>query len=351
MAVGHADNGSLGAVDSPSATKPALARWSWGLLWLTIGVIVGGSLVRATGAGDGCGDSWPRCQGSLFPLEGGTETAIEFSHRLATAALGLVLLWFVFAAWRAGPGASAKIREAGLWRSLRAWRGPGEGRDLRRALGWVGIFFMGEVLIGALLVLAGWVDTDSSIGRTITVPLHLVNTFLLVGAVVLVVHLANGGVWPRYDKLRRSNQIGLAIVGIMLLIAASGGLNALADTLFPPDTLLDGIREEFGPAAPFLVRLRILHPMLAIGGGLSVVMLLRSPSFDLTGSVRNLANLAAGIVGVEAVVGLVNVALLTPVEVQLIHLLIADVLWVVAILAVIRVLAASTEVTAQMESV
>jgi heme A synthase len=218
-------------------------------------------------------------------------------------------------------------------------------------MGWVGIFFIGEVLIGALLVLAGWVDTDASIGRTVAVPLHLVNTFLLVGAVVLVVHLANGGVWPRYDRQRRSNQIGLVIVGIMLLIAASGGLNALADTLFPPDTLLDGIREEFGPAAPFLVRLRILHPMVAIAGGLGVVMALRSPSFDRSGVVRNLANLAAVIVGIEAVVGLVNVALLTPVEVQLIHLLIADVLWVVAVMAVIRVLAASTEVAAQMESV
>jgi heme A synthase len=312
---------------------------------------VGGSLVRATGAGDGCGDSWPRCQGSLFPLEGGTETAIEFAHRAATAALGIVLLWFVFAAWRAGPGSAENLREFGLWRSLRAWRSPGPGRELRRALGWVGIFFSGEVLIGAVLVLAGWVDTDASIGRTVVVPLHLVNTFLLVGAVVLVVHLANGGVWPNYDGRRRSNQLGLVIVGIMLLIAASGGLNALADTLFPPDTLLEGIREEFGPTAPFLVRLRILHPMLAIGGGLAVVMALRSPSFDRSGAVRGLANLAAVVVGVEAVVGLVNVALLTPVEVQLIHLLIADVLWVVAVLAVIRVLAASTEVSAQLESV
>lgn len=306
-----------------------MAKWSWALLWLTVGVIVGGSLVRATGSGDGCGESWPRCQGSLFPLDGGTETTIEFAHRAATAVLGLVLIGFVVAAFRLGP----------------------PGRNLRRAFAWVGGFFMGEVLIGALLVLAGWVDTDASLGRTIVVPLHLVNTFFLVAAVVLVVHLANGGAWPRYDKTRLSNRLGLVILGVLLLVAASGALNALADTLFPPDSLLDGIREEFGPTAPFLVRLRVLHPVLAIGGGIGAVMALRAVSFDRAGAVRPLANAAAAVVAVEAVIGIVNVALLTPVEVQLIHLLVADVLWVLASLAVIRVMAATTEATRSVEAV
>lgn len=316
-------------MDSPDPVNPKLAKWSWALLWLTIGVIVGGSLVRATGSGDGCGDSWPRCQGSLFPLEGGTETTIEFAHRAATALLGLVLIGFVVVAFRMGPA----------------------GRNLRRAFAWVAAFFIGEVLIGALLVLAGWVDTDASVGRTIVVPLHLVNTFFLVSAVVLVVHLANGGAWPRFDKARLSNRIGLMILGALLLVAASGALNALADTLFPPDTLLDGIRDEFGPTAPFLVRLRVLHPVLAIGGGIGAVMALRSTSFDRAGAVRPLANAAAFVVAVEAVIGIVNVALLTPVEVQLIHLLVADVLWVLASLAVIRVVAATAETTRSMEAV
>ena len=56
-------------------------------------------------------------------------------------------------------------------------------------------------------------------------------------------------------------------------------------------------------------------------------------------------------VGVEAAIGILNVALLTPVEIQLIHLLVADVLWVVACLAVIRVVAATTETTHEMEAV
>ena len=304
-----------------------LGKWSWPLLWLTVGVIVGGSLVRATGSGDGCGESWPRCEGSLFPLGGGTETTIEFAHRAATAFLGIVLVILVVVAWRAGDA----------------------GRQVRRGLKWVGFFFIGEVVIGAVLVLTGWVDTDASIGRMIVVPLHLMNTFLLLAAVVLVVHVANGGTWPRLDLGRRSNQVGIAILGTILVIGAFGGLNALADTLFPADSVLEGLRAEFGDAAPVLVRVRVLHPMVAIAGGLGVVVALRSAVFDPTGRVRRLANAAAILVGVEATVGIINVALLTPVEVQLVHLLIADMLWIAATLAVIRVVASTTEVSERMQ--
>jgi heme A synthase len=307
---------------------PKLVKWSWALLWLTVGVIVGGSLVRATGSGAGCGESWPRCEGSLFPLSGGTETTIEFAHRLATVLLAIALVSLLVAARRSGE----------------------VGRRVQRGLKWAGVFFMGEVIIGAVLVLAGWVDKDASIGRTIVVPLHLVNTFLLLGAVVLVVHAAQGGARPRIDLARRSNQLGLVILGAILLVGATGGLNALADSLFPADSLLEGIRAEFGPAAPFLVRVRTIHPVAAIAGGLTVLMLLRSPSFDGSGRVRKLADAAAILVGIEAIVGIVNVALLTPVEVQLIHLLIADAVWIVAALAVVRVVAATTGVAREVKA-
>jgi heme A synthase len=295
-----------------------------------VGVIVGGSLVRATGSGDGCGESWPRCEGSLFPLGGGTETSIEFAHRLATFLLAVALGALLIAARRSGR--------------------PGPGTQVRRGLRWAGVFFIGEVVIGAVLVLAGWVDQDASIGRTVVVPLHLVNTFLLLGAVVLVVHAAQGGVWPRLDIRRRSNQLGLVIVGALLLVGATGGLNALADSLFPADSLLDGIKAEFGSTAPFLVRVRTIHPVIAVAGGLTVLMVLRSPSFDGAGTVRRLADVAAVLVGVEAVIGILNVALLTPVEVQLVHLLVADSLWIVAVLAVIRIVAATTVVSQEADA-
>jgi len=314
-------------VDSDVA-HPKLGKWSWALLWLTVGVIVGGALVRATGSGDGCGESWPRCEGSLFPLGGGTEISIEFAHRLATVLLAIALVTLLMVARRSGV----------------------VGKRVQRGLKWAGVFFMGEVIIGAVLVLAGWVDQDASIGRTVVVPLHLVNTFLLLGAIVVVVHVANGGAWPRLDLKRRSHQLGLVSLGAILLVGATGGLNALADSLFPADSLLEGIRAEFGSAAPFLVRVRTIHPVVAVAGGLTVLMLLRSPSFDGSRRVGPLADMAALLVGVEVAIGILNVALLTPVEVQLVHLLVADMLWIVTALAVVRVVAATTEVAPEVNA-
>ena len=35
---------------------------AWATLGFTVLVILGGMVVRATGSGDGCGESWPKCQ-------------------------------------------------------------------------------------------------------------------------------------------------------------------------------------------------------------------------------------------------------------------------------------------------
>ncbi|MDW8060996.1 MAG: COX15/CtaA family protein [Thermomicrobium sp.] len=70
-------------------------RWIGRLAWgnaVAMGLVVLlGATVTATGSGFGCGESWPLCHGRLLPpltMEG----IIEYSHRLATLASGLVLL-------------------------------------------------------------------------------------------------------------------------------------------------------------------------------------------------------------------------------------------------------------------
>ncbi len=294
---------------------------AWAVLWFTVAVILGGSVVRATGSGAGCGESWPRCEGSIFPLSGTTETAIEFTHRAMTLVAGLALVAFL------------------VW-TLRITR---KGHPVRAALGWTGAFFVGEVVIGAMLVLFGWVEDDSSLGRLIVVPLHLVNTLFLLGAMTRTAHFASGGARHRLGGDRQRDAVVLAGIGVLLLVAATGALNALADTLFPADTFLEGLREEFGPTAPFLVRLRVLHPVIAVVGGLTLLVLVRHPAFDPDRrAVREVAIVVAVVV-VQMVIGLVNVAMATPTEIQVIHLLAANVLWVAFVLASIRVLAAPAD--------
>jgi cytochrome c oxidase assembly protein subunit 15 len=73
-------------------------------------VLVSGSTVTNTGSGEGCGTSWPLCNGEFIP-EFAVATAIEYSHRAITSIEGLLIL----------------ATSAGVWRF---WRGRREVRAL-----------------------------------------------------------------------------------------------------------------------------------------------------------------------------------------------------------------------------
>ena len=77
------------------------------LKWLavaaTVGmlfILIGGALVTKTDSGLGCGRNWPDCNGSLIPKEITTEVLIEFSHRLTTGAVSILIVALVFWTWR-----------------------------------------------------------------------------------------------------------------------------------------------------------------------------------------------------------------------------------------------------------
>lgn len=288
----------------------AVRRLAWASLIFTVAVILGGAVVRATDSGAGCGESWPRCEGHILHFSAQGATLIEFTHRAMTALLGLALAALVVLIFRRYP----------------------KGHVVRRTFAWALGFFFGEVIIGAVLVVFGWVEDDASVGRVIAVSVHLVNTFLLLGALALTAHFASGGAPIRLDRSRRRDQAILAGVVTLIVIGASGALNALSDTLFPADSVLEGIRAEFGATAPFLLRIRTLHPLIAIVGGGIIFMLARAPLLEATGRAARLAGWAQALVGIQFIMGLVNIALLTPVETQVLHLLLADALWLVWVL-------------------
>lgn len=77
------------------------------LKWLsvvaTIGmmfVLLGGALVTKTGSADGCGDSWPLCEGEIIPTTITPELIIELSHRMVTGIVGFAVLGLAVLAWR-----------------------------------------------------------------------------------------------------------------------------------------------------------------------------------------------------------------------------------------------------------
>ncbi|MDU6096883.1 MAG: heme A synthase [Staphylococcus epidermidis] len=63
-------------------------------------VQLGGALVTKTGSEDGCGSSWPLCNGALLPENLPIQTIIELSHRAVSAISLIVVLWLVITAWK-----------------------------------------------------------------------------------------------------------------------------------------------------------------------------------------------------------------------------------------------------------
>ena len=91
-----------------------------------------------------------------------------------------------------------------------------------------------------------------------------------------------------------------------------------------------------------LIRLRVLHPAIAIGTGLLIAFgaprLLRGDDDPA----RQLAHAATGFALLQFAVGIANVILLAPIWMQILHLLVADALWITCVLLAGRLLAADS---------
>jgi heme A synthase len=294
------------------------ASFSWIVLAYNIFVILFGAFVRATGSGAGCGSHWPLCNGVVIPKNVQIETIIEFSHRLTSgAALLLVVILFIWA-FRLYP----------------------KGSNVRLGASLSLFFIITEALVGAGLVLFEWVAQDTSVGRAISIVIHLINTFVLLAVLTLTAHWASGGA-PL--QLRGAGiNLWLLLIGLAgtLLMGASGALAALGDTLFPVNSLAEGIQQEFSTTAHYLVRLRLLHPSIAVLVGLYLIAaagLIRVKAESQR--VKTYSRWLTIFVLVQLAAGLVNVLLLAPVWMQIVHLFLADLVWIFLILFSSEVLA------------
>jgi heme A synthase len=109
----------------------------------------------------------------------------------------------------------------------------------------------------------------------------------------------------------------------------TGAIAALGDTLFPSNSLSAGFAQDFDPAANVFVRLRMIHPMLAALAGAWLVFF-AAPA--LRGPARGYARMMLVLLAAQIGAGILNWLLLAPVWMQLLHLLLADGLWVALVL-------------------
>ena len=295
---------------SVSRMRP-LARFAWGLLVYDVAVVAWGAYVRATGSGAGCGRHWPMCNGEIVPRAPRVETIIELSHRISSG--GAFFLTAFLAAW--------------------AMRSFPRGHRVRRSAAVSAALMAIEALIGAGLVLFELVAHDASMKRALGMSLHLINTFLLLGSTALTAWWASGGGAVRLQR----QGVLLVVLGLpllaMVVVGTSGAVTALGDTLFPAASLSAGLAQDLSPSAPLFVHLRTFHPILAIATAVVILFamgLVRA--MRPTRAVAISSRAAGALVVAQVGVGLLDVVLRAPVAVQLVHLALADLVWIALVL-------------------
>lgn len=287
------------------------AKFAWAVLAWNVIVVLWGAFVRATGAGAGCGNHWPLCNGQVAPVAPRIETLIELTHRLTSGVALIGVLILILWAFRAYPR-----RHPVRWGAVAS-----------------AAFILSEALVGAGLVLFGWVADDVSAERALVVAIHLFNTFLLLASLAVTAWWASGQ-WPRALPGRGWIVWGLR-AGLLsvLLVAISGAITALGDTLFPAASLAEGLRQDMDPSQHFLIQLRIWHPLLSILTGVFLLIVARALRGQAASpTVARLSWILSVAVVVQLAAGLVNVVLLAPVWMQIVHLLLADLVWISLVL-------------------
>src|SRR5690606_7003154 len=131
---------------------------------------------------------------------------------------------------------------------------------------------------------------------------------------------------------------------------------ALGDTLFPKtelhdDGLVAHITEDLSATEHFLVRLRIVHPIVAVCAALFVVIYTSLIRLDgARGRTRYWSSVVTAMVLLQTVLGVVNVLLKAPGWMQLVHLLVAVTLWVSAVFLLFAALARPEELASADET-
>lgn len=302
-------------------------KLSWLTLAVTLAVIVWGAFVRASGSGAGCGSHWPTCNGEIIPRPKTVATVIELTHRVTSGMSLLLTIAQLVGAFRAFPA-----------------RHP-----VRRAASASMFFMITEAGVGAGLVLFEMVAHNKSAARALWMSAHLINTFLLLASMAMTLYLAYDRPAPRLrGQGLRGVLVGLAATGL-LTVGVAGAVVALGDTLFPSRSLVEGMTADVSPGAHFLIRLRVLHPIVAVvfGGAVFVfarALAARDESVQRLAAAVNLAFLA------QLGIGALNLGLLAPIPLQLLHLLVADLYWILAVVFFAAVLRPKDGAAAAAES-
>lgn len=288
--------------------NPPFRRYKNFVLFLivyTFLIILWGAWVRISGSGDGCGDHWPLCQGKILPEFEQYKTLIEFAHRLKSGLYGFFILGLYF--W------SKKLFPKTHWG--------------RKAAKFSLLFTVTEALLGAALVKFSLVGNNDSLVRAFSMSLHMINSLLLTGSLTMTYLFAETHSFRWKPSTEKFRKFAMIVIILVLVIATTGAFASLAATLFPSESLLSGMAADFSSDSPLLIRLRVLHPILALLIGSSLVFILLNSLSSHNGVLKKRGQILTGFLVSEIIFGLSTLISLAPVWMKLVHLQLAHLVW------------------------
>ena len=282
---------------------------------LTFALVVIGGVVRVSESGLGCGpagsgvEGWPLCTGKVIPFTGGG-TLIEFCHRLVA---GVVALMIALLAWS-------------------AWRRLGERRLLVRG----SLAALALVVVQAIL---GGLTVEHNLDAVL-VAVHLAVAMVLLAILLTMYRSATLGPQPTAAAATRGLRIvtGAALLLVLATIVAGGyvagtegegtadkpvaGAHTACGTDFPT---CGGALLPFGRDG--LVDAQLIHRLLMFIATLAVLGM--AGLARLRGIRSRAANVAAGLVLLQVLLGALNVWLGKHAGLIVGHLTLGTLLWAV----------------------
>lgn len=289
-----------------ASDKSSFKKFAFLLLLYTLLVILWGAWVRISHSGDGCGDTWPLCRGQLIPESQQGKTWVEYAHRLMSGLYGFIVIYF----WWVARKLYAKENFA------------------RKAALATMIFMITEALLGAKLVLFKLVTTNDTPYRAFIMALHQMNSFMLTGAVALT--YASATLQSPLPVPSRRDRKYKYLPLVIVALGVTGAWASLSNSLFPNEDLLAGFLADFSTQSHFLIRLRGLHPLLAItcAGSLTFFFWMKAQISEhpllKKKSLQMSLLLLLGIF-----FGIATLILHAPVWMKITHLTLAHAIWVV----------------------
>lgn len=299
------------------------AKFAWFVLAYNILVILWGVFLRASKSGDGCGQHWLTCHGEVVPSAPELKTLIEFSHRITSALDGLIVIVLLIWAIR-------------IWYKKRDQLSSYVLKFATAAF----VFVLIEGALGAGLVLTGNTAETLTPARPFWMAAHLLNTLLLLTWLTITAWLASTG--QRISFHGRNRELGWIALGtaFILLVGVSGSVAALSSMIFPSGTITEGIAKDFSPTSHTLLRLRPLHPIVAVTSAVFFIFWTGwlKRTMPESRSVARWANVLAALVISQLAFGAVTLLTLGPILMQLGHLLLADAVWIAFVLLSLQLL-------------